>query len=126
MHYNTYILSTLVFLAGASYASPIDTYNNQTPYLDSTESYSSTDYPSDVPDASPLLDSIEANSAQDAQALSNSNQYDQVQLVDQTLFQPSTPTYVQSPIPDEDEDKYESDDYDQLSCSRCERRRYRY
>ncbi|KAK9708607.1 hypothetical protein K7432_009543 [Basidiobolus ranarum] len=38
-----------------------------------------------------LLDEVKGHSAQGSQALSNSNQFDQAQLVDQTIYQPAQP-----------------------------------
>ena len=139
MYCTVRILATLVFLAATSYGSPVNTYSQQVeqiPYIgqgnlvDSGSTLdmdpsTSTYYPLAAPDTYPLLDNVQTSSAQDAQALSNSNQYDQVQLVDQTLFQPSTPVYVQQPVPNEDEDKDWSDDSDRTSCKRCERRHRR-
>ncbi|ORX88645.1 hypothetical protein K493DRAFT_306443 [Basidiobolus meristosporus CBS 931.73] len=128
------ILSALVFLFGASYASPIATYDNQQvnqgipvdfggnadnePLVPYTPTY----YQLESPDTYPLLDNVKMNSAQNAQALSNQNQYDQVQQVDQTLYQPSAPTYVQSITPNEDDTEDSSDDDDQPSCKRCQQR----
>ncbi|ORX92318.1 hypothetical protein K493DRAFT_44470 [Basidiobolus meristosporus CBS 931.73] len=134
------ILSASVFLFGVSSASPITTYDNQQieqyPYFDQgiqadfggntdnepSMSYTPTYYQLESPNAYPLLDNAQTNSAQNAQALSNQNQYDQVQQVDQTLYQPSAPTYMQSITPDEDDTEDSSDDDDQPSCKRCQRR----
>ncbi|ORX75911.1 hypothetical protein K493DRAFT_309098 [Basidiobolus meristosporus CBS 931.73] len=128
------ILSALVFLFGASYASPIATYDNQqvdqgvpvdfggNADNEPLVSYAPTYYQLESPNAYPLLDNAQTHSAQNAQALSNQNQYDQVQQVDQTLYQPSAPTYVQSITPDEDDTQDSSDDDDQPSCKRCQRR----
>ncbi|ORX92320.1 hypothetical protein K493DRAFT_303422 [Basidiobolus meristosporus CBS 931.73] len=128
------ILSALVFLFGVSYASPITTYGNQqidqgipVDFGGNTDnepsmSYTPTYYQLESPNAYPLLDNVKTNSAQNAQALSNQNQYDQVQQVDQTLYQPSAPTFVQSFTPDEDDAEDSSDDDDQPSCKRCQRR----
>ncbi|ORX88650.1 hypothetical protein K493DRAFT_306448 [Basidiobolus meristosporus CBS 931.73] len=128
------ILSALVFLFGVSYASPITTYENQqvdqgipadfggNADNEPSMSYTPTYYQLESPDAYPLLDNAQTNSAQNAQALSNQNQYEQVQQVDQTLYQPSAPTYVQSNTPDEDDTQDSSDDDDQPSCKRCQRR----
>ncbi|ORX85821.1 hypothetical protein K493DRAFT_360321 [Basidiobolus meristosporus CBS 931.73] len=129
-----HILSVLVFLFGASYASPIATYDNQqvdqgipVDFKDNADneplmSYTPTYYQLESPDTYPLLDNAQTNSAQNAQALSNQNQFEQVQQVDQTLYQPSAPTYVQSNTPDEDDTEDSSDDDDQPSCKRCQRR----
>ncbi|ORX90184.1 hypothetical protein K493DRAFT_381162 [Basidiobolus meristosporus CBS 931.73] len=134
------ILSALVFLFGVSYASPIATYDNQQieqpPYFDQgiqadfggntdnepSISFTPTYNQLESPEAYPLLDNAQTNSAQNAQALSNQNQFEQVQLVDQTLYQPSAPTYVQSITPDEDDTEDSSEDDDQPSCKRCQRR----
>ncbi|ORX90186.1 hypothetical protein K493DRAFT_357138 [Basidiobolus meristosporus CBS 931.73] len=129
-----HILSVLVFLFGASYASPIATYDNQqvdqgipVDFGDNADndplmSYTPTYYQLESPDTYPLLDNAQTNSAQNAQALSNQNQFEQVQQVDQTLYQPSAPTYMQSITPDEDDTEDSSDDDDQPSCKRCQRR----
>ncbi|ORX75914.1 hypothetical protein K493DRAFT_309101 [Basidiobolus meristosporus CBS 931.73] len=69
----------------------------------------------------PLLNNIQTNSVQNAQALPNENQYGQVQQRDQTLYQPSASTYVQSLAPDKNEDQDSGDDDNQPAC----RRRYR-
>ncbi|ORX88678.1 hypothetical protein K493DRAFT_306412 [Basidiobolus meristosporus CBS 931.73] len=105
-----HILSTVAFLVGVSLATPIDTYNQQvgqTPYFGQgglvdasgnteSESYTPTYYQLNT---YPLLENVQTNSVQDAQALSKLNQYDQVQQVDQTLYQPYAPTYVQPLLP---------------------------
>ncbi|ORX80399.1 hypothetical protein K493DRAFT_303417 [Basidiobolus meristosporus CBS 931.73] len=129
-----HILSVLVFLFGASYASPIATYDNQqvdqgipVDFGDNADndplmSYTPTYYQLESPDTYPLLDNAQTNSAQNAEALSNQNQFEQVQQVDQTLYQPSAPTYVQSNTPDEDDTEDSSDDDNQPSCKRCQRR----
>ncbi|ORX85818.1 hypothetical protein K493DRAFT_84451 [Basidiobolus meristosporus CBS 931.73] len=128
------ILSALVFLFGVSSASPITTYDNQqidqgipADFGGNTDneplmSYTPTFYQLKSPDTYPLLDNAQTNSAQNAQALSNQNQYEQVQQVDQTLYQPSAPTYAPSFTPDEDDTEDTSDDDDQPSCKRCQRR----
>ncbi|ORX97155.1 hypothetical protein K493DRAFT_350254 [Basidiobolus meristosporus CBS 931.73] len=125
------VLSSLVFLFGASYASPIATYDNQQvdqgiPVDFDNEplmSYTPTYYQLESPDDYPLLDNAQTHSAQNAEALSNQNQYEQVQQVDQTLYQPSAPTYVPLFTPDEDDTQDSSDNDDQPSCER--RRGYR-
>ncbi|ORX88653.1 hypothetical protein K493DRAFT_359262 [Basidiobolus meristosporus CBS 931.73] len=128
------ILSAFVFLFGVSYASPIATYDNQqidqgipVDFGGNTDneplvSYAPTYYQLESPNAYPLLNNAQTNSAQNAQALSNQNQFEQVQQVDQTLYQPSAPTYVQPFTPDEDDTQDSSDDDDQPSCKRCQRR----
>ncbi|ORX93274.1 hypothetical protein K493DRAFT_353562 [Basidiobolus meristosporus CBS 931.73] len=85
-------------------------------------SYTPTYYQLEYPDAYPLLDNTQTNSAENAQALSNQNQYEQVQQVDQTLYQPSASTYAPSFTPDEDDTQDLSDDDDQPLCERCQRR----
>ncbi|ORX97153.1 hypothetical protein K493DRAFT_300576 [Basidiobolus meristosporus CBS 931.73] len=119
------ILSAFVFLFGVSYASPIATPMDFGGNADNGPlvSYAPTYCQLEYPNAYPLLDNAQTNSAQNAQALSNQNQYEQVQQVDQTLYQPSASTYVQSFTPDEDDTQDSSDDDDQPSCER--RRRYR-
>ncbi|KAK9743819.1 hypothetical protein K7432_018335 [Basidiobolus ranarum] len=72
-----------------------------------------------------LLDQVRENSAQTGHALSDSNQFDQVQRIEQTLYQPS-----QNSEPPQISDDQESDDSDSTSgssgCSRCGcRRRHR-
>ncbi|ORX75682.1 hypothetical protein K493DRAFT_309136 [Basidiobolus meristosporus CBS 931.73] len=113
------ILSALVFLFGVSYASPIATYDNQQvdqgiPVDFDNEplmSYTPTYYQLESPDNYPLLDNAQTHSAQNVEALSNQNQYEQVQQVDQILYQPSAPTYVPSFTPNEDDN--------QPLCKRC-------
>ncbi|ORX85823.1 hypothetical protein K493DRAFT_307187 [Basidiobolus meristosporus CBS 931.73] len=120
------ILSAFVFLFGASYATPIATYDNQQvdqgiPVDFDSEPlmpYTSTYYQLESPDAYPLLDNAQTNSAQNAEALSNQNQYEQVQQVDQTLYQPSASTYAPPFTPDEDDTQDSSDDDNQPSCKR--------
>ncbi|ORX98503.1 hypothetical protein K493DRAFT_349201 [Basidiobolus meristosporus CBS 931.73] len=128
------ILSAFVLLFSVSYASPIATYDNQqvdqgipvdfggNADNEPLVSYAPTYYQLESPDTYPLLDNLKMNSAQNAQALSNQNQYEQVQQVDQTLYQPSAPTYVQSITPNEDDTEDSSDDDDQPSCKRCQQR----
>ncbi|ORX75168.1 hypothetical protein K493DRAFT_309238 [Basidiobolus meristosporus CBS 931.73] len=114
---------TLLLLASLTYASPIEAYYDQ--QLEQTPDFTDAEPAiSSIPtyslDTYPLLDNVQANSAQDAQALSNQNQYDQVQQVDQTLYQPeSVPSYVQTVALDE------GDDNDSPSCNRCQRRNRR-
>ncbi|KAK9685194.1 hypothetical protein K7432_015595 [Basidiobolus ranarum] len=44
-----------------------------------------------------LLNQAQGNSAQEGYALANSNQFDQVQRIDQTLYQPSQPSQELEP-----------------------------
>ncbi|KAK9708606.1 hypothetical protein K7432_009542 [Basidiobolus ranarum] len=46
-----------------------------------------------------LLDEVKGHASQGSQALSNSNQFDQAQLVDQTIYQPAQPPQPQIIIP---------------------------
>ncbi|KAK9743695.1 hypothetical protein K7432_018336 [Basidiobolus ranarum] len=46
-----------------------------------------------------LLDEVKGHASQRSQALSNSNQFDQAQLVDQTVYQPAQPPQPQIIIP---------------------------
>ncbi|KAK9761695.1 hypothetical protein K7432_013201 [Basidiobolus ranarum] len=46
-----------------------------------------------------LLDEVKGRTSQNSQALSNSNQFDQAQLVDQTIYQPAQPPQPQIIIP---------------------------
>ncbi|KAK9708608.1 hypothetical protein K7432_009544 [Basidiobolus ranarum] len=46
-----------------------------------------------------LLDEVNGHASQSSRALSNSNQFDQAQLVDQTIYQPAQPPQPQIIIP---------------------------
>ncbi|KAK9760710.1 hypothetical protein K7432_014977 [Basidiobolus ranarum] len=72
-----------------------------------------------------LLDHVQENSAQAGHALSDSNQFDQVQRIDQTLYQPSQPSQNAEAPPATDEEETEDSDSGCRSCGcrHCGRRR---
>ncbi|KAK9667582.1 hypothetical protein K7432_017660, partial [Basidiobolus ranarum] len=68
-----------------------------------------------------LLDQVQGNSGQAGHTLANSNQFDQVQRIDQTLYQPSQPPHELEP-----EETPESPDSEGSKYSSCHRRRCRH
>ncbi|KAK9674878.1 hypothetical protein K7432_016817 [Basidiobolus ranarum] len=71
-----------------------------------------------------LLDRVRRNSAQAGHALSDSNQFDQVQRIEQTLYQPSQPSQGSESSQDLDEQEPEDSEaeLDDSSCRGCGRR----
>ncbi|KAK9721708.1 hypothetical protein K7432_003214 [Basidiobolus ranarum] len=71
-----------------------------------------------------LVDRVQHNSAQTGHALSDSNQFDQMQRIDQTLYQPSQPVQDSEPPQTSDEQEPEDSDSDSSSsdCRGCGRR----
>ncbi|KAK9663702.1 hypothetical protein K7432_018056 [Basidiobolus ranarum] len=74
---------------------------------------------------SALLDHVQGNSAQTGHALSDSNQFDQVQRIDQTLYQSSQPSQnAETPqTPDEEEPEDLGSGCRSCGCRHCGRRR---
>ncbi|KAK9761748.1 hypothetical protein K7432_013124 [Basidiobolus ranarum] len=74
---------------------------------------------------SALLDHVQGSSAQAGHALSDSNQFDQVQRIDQTLYQPSQPSQnAETPqAPDEEEPEDSGSGCRSCGCRHCGRRR---
>ncbi|KAK9760711.1 hypothetical protein K7432_014978 [Basidiobolus ranarum] len=73
-----------------------------------------------------LLDDVQGNSAQTGHALSDSNQFDQVQRIEQTLYQsPQASQKAETPqIPDEEEPEDSGSGCRSCGCRNCGRRRH--
>ncbi|KAK9759779.1 hypothetical protein K7432_016870 [Basidiobolus ranarum] len=71
-----------------------------------------------------LFNRVQHNSAQTGHALSDSNQFDQMQRIDQTLYQPSQPVQDSEPPQTSDEQEPENSDSDSgdSDCRGCGRR----